>query len=132
MNKKDRELFAYKISLDHGDHAEDASLKRRELYLENERINFEKERLNFEKDTKDRIDVSKNEYLELLDTKKKYQELLADFLGIFAPIVDEHEEIVKAIMDGKVKSIEVYETSTFVDPLFKNTKVVITVSEERK
>lgn len=123
MNKKDRELFAHKIRLDDENNNEDASLKRRKLDLEEERLNFEKE-------TKDRIDVSKNEYLELLDTKKKYQELRTNFRNIFAPIVYEHEETVKAIMDGKIESVEVYESSPFVDPLFKKTKVVITVSEE--
>jgi len=102
MNRKDRKLIADLANRLTNNYEVANNLKSREL-------KDAKERFEFEKATKDRVDISKGEYLELLEYKKGYEKATEIIPRVFYPIMKRNEEAYKKMVKGEVEEVKFYD-----------------------
>lgn len=115
MGRKDRKLQADIAYLNHCD--SQAKLEQ-EKRIANQNFEFKKQELelkNKEFETKDRVDISKKEFLELLDYKEKYLELKSRFYSMEYNINNKLKQfenlpsdIIRKIMFGSFDRVVLY------------------------
>lgn len=82
-----------RINLTMQDNSYNSLRKRNEI--EKKKIDLEQERLTFDKETKDRVDISKKEYLELLEKAEYFESLSSSYKEII-------DKIIKSLINNDV------------------------------
>ena len=72
-------------------------IEKNRVNIEQERLDIEQDRLTFDKETKDRVDISKKEYLKLLEDIKYFKDLAEKHNAYVVLEVKQKSDLIKSV-----------------------------------